>query len=189
MGHKYIVCPWLDENQRNADGLKRASELFNKAGEASQKAGIQFYITITRSNSRQTRPLAESLRTTLSGVSRSEVRQKWRWLCWISVAGKDPVSCFEKYPRFPLVHEGFVTIPTRRAAMPGRQAPFPLGRLEDVAKVRSTSTDLRAVGKGRQHITLLRMTMRKRRSRTSRSATTTCPVCDSSSERCYLREG
>ncbi|MGB2653121.1 MAG: TIM barrel protein, partial [Candidatus Acidiferrum sp.] len=42
IGHKYIVCPWIDEKQRTADGWKQVVELFNKAGEASQKAGIQF---------------------------------------------------------------------------------------------------------------------------------------------------
>ena len=42
IGYHYIVCPWIDEKMRNADGWKRVVELFNKAGEASQKAGIQF---------------------------------------------------------------------------------------------------------------------------------------------------
>ena len=34
IGHKYIVCPWLDEKQRNADGWKRAADVFSKAGQA-----------------------------------------------------------------------------------------------------------------------------------------------------------
>jgi sugar phosphate isomerase/epimerase len=43
IGQQYVVCPWIDEKQRNSpDGYKRAAELFNKAGEASKKAGIQF---------------------------------------------------------------------------------------------------------------------------------------------------
>src|ERR1700676_1685694 len=43
LGHKYIVCPWIDDSQRQTlDGYKRAADLFNKAGEASRKAGIQF---------------------------------------------------------------------------------------------------------------------------------------------------
>src|SRR5215467_15252075 len=43
VGHKYIICPWIDEKQRaEAGGWKRAAELFNKAGEESKKAGIQF---------------------------------------------------------------------------------------------------------------------------------------------------
>src|SRR5438552_6309576 len=43
VGHGYIICPWIDEKQRKEpDGWKRAADLFNRAGEASKKAGIQF---------------------------------------------------------------------------------------------------------------------------------------------------
>src|SRR5882762_11378802 len=42
VGHSYIICPWIDEKQRaEAGGWKRAAELFNKAGEASEKADNQ----------------------------------------------------------------------------------------------------------------------------------------------------
>ena len=43
LGQQFIVCPWIDESQRKqADGWKRAADLFNLAGEASRKAGLQF---------------------------------------------------------------------------------------------------------------------------------------------------
>src|ERR1700726_3916756 len=43
LGQKFVVCPWIEVSQRKeADGWKRAADLFNRAGEASQKAGIQF---------------------------------------------------------------------------------------------------------------------------------------------------
>src|ERR1700690_1843503 len=43
LGHSYIVNPWIDEEVRKQpDGWKRAAETFNRAGEACQKAGIQF---------------------------------------------------------------------------------------------------------------------------------------------------
>jgi len=43
VGHSYIICPWIDEKQRvEPGGWKRAVDLFNRAGEASKKAGIQF---------------------------------------------------------------------------------------------------------------------------------------------------
>ena len=43
VGHSYIICPWIDEKQRgDAGGWKSAADLFNKAGEESKKAGIQF---------------------------------------------------------------------------------------------------------------------------------------------------
>src|SRR3982075_370345 len=32
IGHKFVVCPWIDEKQRKTpDGYKRAADLFNKA--------------------------------------------------------------------------------------------------------------------------------------------------------------
>src|SRR5258708_19554131 len=43
LGHDYIVNPSIDrEVLKQPDGWKRAAETFNRAGEESQKAGIQF---------------------------------------------------------------------------------------------------------------------------------------------------
>src|SRR6267142_6575223 len=42
VGHTYIVNPWIDEKiRKQPDSWKHAAENFNRAGEASQKAGIQ----------------------------------------------------------------------------------------------------------------------------------------------------
>src|SRR5436309_1823755 len=41
VGHKYLVNPYIDDEVRKQpDGWKRAADAFNRAGEASQKAGI-----------------------------------------------------------------------------------------------------------------------------------------------------
>src|SRR5207245_9651166 len=43
VGHGYVICPWIDEKQRKEpSGWKHAADLFNRAAEASRKAGIQF---------------------------------------------------------------------------------------------------------------------------------------------------
>jgi sugar phosphate isomerase/epimerase len=43
IGQSYIVCPWISEEMRKQpDVWKRAADTFNKAGEISQKSGIQF---------------------------------------------------------------------------------------------------------------------------------------------------
>src|SRR5215475_7112530 len=42
MGQNFIVCPFLPEKLRNPEGLKQLAETFNRAGEESKKAGIQF---------------------------------------------------------------------------------------------------------------------------------------------------
>src|SRR6202051_3123684 len=42
VGHKFVVCPSIDEaDRKKAAEYKRAAEVFNRAGEASKKAGIQ----------------------------------------------------------------------------------------------------------------------------------------------------
>ena len=107
VSHSYIICPWIDEKQRKEPGgWKRAADLFNRAGEASQKAGVQFGY---HNHSFEFEP-ADSLGGKLPyDFFLAELDPKLVTmeldLCWISVAGKDPLTYFEKYPgRFPLVH-------------------------------------------------------------------------------------
>ncbi len=107
VGHSYIICPWIDEKQRvEPGGWKRAAALFNKAGEASKKAGIQFGY---HNHSFEFDP-ALSLGGKLPydfllAETDPKLVAMELDLCWISVAGKDPIAYFDKYPgRFPLVH-------------------------------------------------------------------------------------
>src|SRR6266436_5758279 len=107
VGHSYIICPWIDEKQRvESGGWKRAADLFNRAGEASRKAGIQFGY---HNHSFEFDP-ADSLGGKLPydfllAETDPKLVKMEMDLCWISVAGKDPLAYFEKYPgRFPLVH-------------------------------------------------------------------------------------
>ena len=107
VGHGYIICPWIDEKQRKEpEGWKRAADLFNRAGESSKKAGIQFGY---HNHSFEFDP-ADSLGGKLPydfllAETDPKLVAMEMDLCWISVAGKDPLAYFEKYPgRFPLVH-------------------------------------------------------------------------------------
>jgi sugar phosphate isomerase/epimerase len=107
VGHSYIICPWIDEKQRaETGGWKRAADLLNKAGEASQKADLQFGY---HNHSFEFQP-AETLGGKLPyDFLLAETDPKLvvleMDLCWISVAGKNPIDYFDKYPgRFPLVH-------------------------------------------------------------------------------------
>jgi sugar phosphate isomerase/epimerase len=107
LGHKIIVCPWIDEAQRkSADGYKRAAELFDKAGETSRKAGIQFgyhnhyWEFLPDANLGGKLPYDFLLESTNPENVKMELD-----LCWITVAGKDPLAYFSKYPgRFVAVH-------------------------------------------------------------------------------------
>jgi sugar phosphate isomerase/epimerase len=106
VGHKYIVCPWFEVKDRTPDGYKKAAETFSKAGEACQKAGIQFAYHNHGFEFEKTEglggklPLDYLLTETDPKLVKVELD-----LCWITVAGQDPVAYFNKYPgRFPLVH-------------------------------------------------------------------------------------
>jgi sugar phosphate isomerase/epimerase len=107
LGQSYVICPWIEESQRKSpDGWKRAADLFNRAGEASQKAGIQFGY---HNHTFEFEP-AESLGGKLpydfllANTDPKLVAFEMD-LCWITVAGKDPLPYFAQYPgRFPLVH-------------------------------------------------------------------------------------
>lgn len=106
VGHKFIVCPWIDEKQRNPDGWKRAAELFNKAGEASQNAGIQFAYHNHAFEFEPSEALGGKMPYDflLAETDPKFVKMEMD-LCWITVGGQDPVKYFEKYPgRFPMVH-------------------------------------------------------------------------------------
>ena len=139
VGHSYIICPWIDEKQRaEPGGWKRAAELFNKAGEASKKAGIQFGY---HNHSFEFQP-AESLGGKLPyDFLLAELDSKLVTmeldLCWISVAGKDPLAYFDKYPgRFPLVHvKDYVNDPNSTSSYSGATGSVKfLGHLADVGK-------------------------------------------------------
>jgi sugar phosphate isomerase/epimerase len=107
VGHQFIVCPSIDDSQRKlTSGWKKAAELFNRAGEASQKAGIQFAY---HNHTWEFKPLTDSggkfgYDILLSETDPQLVKMEMD-LCWIIVGGQDPITYFNRYPgRFPLVH-------------------------------------------------------------------------------------
>ena len=138
IGNTYLVCPWIDEKQRTADGWKRAAELFNKAGEASQKAGIQFAY---HNHSFEFSPVEDlggklAYDYLLEATDAKLVKMEMD-LCWISVAGKDPLAYFSKFPgRFPMVHvKDYVNDPNSTSSYAGATGSVSFkGRLEDVGK-------------------------------------------------------
>ena len=139
VGHSYIICPWIDEKQRAAaGGWKRAAELFNKAGEESKKAGIQFGY---HNHSFEFQP-AETLGGKLPyDFLLAETDPKFvameMDLCWITVAGKDPLAYWDKHPgRFPLVHvKDYVNDPNSTSSYDGATGSVKFqGHLADVGK-------------------------------------------------------
>ena len=104
IGQSYIVNPWIPEKLRKTDDdWKRAADTFNRAGEAARNAGIQFayhnhWFEFLPVNGK--RPYDILLQRCDPNLVKMELD-----LCWITVAGADPLEYFDRYPgRFPLVH-------------------------------------------------------------------------------------
>jgi len=106
VGQKFVVCPSIDTSQRKEDGWKRAAELFNRAGEASQKAGIQFAYHNHAFEFEPSEALGGKLPYDFLLAETDPKLVKLEMdLCWITVGGHDPLDYFSRYPgRFPLVH-------------------------------------------------------------------------------------
>ncbi len=104
LGIKYIVNPSIDrELAKSADGWKKAAETFNRAGEESQKAGIQLgYHNHVEEFKAVDGKLPYNI---LLSEGDPKLLKMEMDLGWVHEAGADPIAYFEKYPgRFPLVH-------------------------------------------------------------------------------------
>ena len=112
LGHKYLICSDIDEKQRALpDGWKRAAELFQRAGEAGQKAGIQFGYHNHTFEFQPDKSLGGKLPYDFLLVETDPHLVKMEMdLCWITEGGQDPLTYFHRYPgRFPLVHVKDIT--------------------------------------------------------------------------------
>jgi sugar phosphate isomerase/epimerase len=120
MGHQYLVNPWIDESLRKQPDIwKQVAETFNKAGELSKKAGIQFAY---HNHHFEFAPVdGKTPYDFLLEACDPQLVKMELDLCWITVAGKDPLDYFRRYPgRFPLVHvKGF-----KGSTPPGPTAPI-----------------------------------------------------------------
>ncbi len=104
IGLKYIVCPWIPEELRKSPDIwKQAAEKFNRCGEATKNAGMQFayhnhWFEFLPVDGKL--PYDELLKMCDAKTVKMEMD-----LCWITAAGSDPLKYFNAYPgRFPLVH-------------------------------------------------------------------------------------
>jgi sugar phosphate isomerase/epimerase len=104
IGNRYIVMPWIDEaDRRQPDIWERTAEVFNRAGETCSQAGMQFAY---HNHWFEFLPVnGEMPYDVLLNRCDAELVKMQLDLCWIRVAGSDPVDYFKRYPgRFPLVH-------------------------------------------------------------------------------------
>ena len=104
IGMKYMVNAILDPEERKTfDDWKRLAELFNKAGEQTRKAGIQ-YCYHNHNFEFQKFGNTTAYDYLLKALDPKLV--KFEMDCfWVTHAGQDPVAIMQKHPgRFPLLH-------------------------------------------------------------------------------------
>lgn len=104
LGQRYVVCPYLMENERkNIDQYKKLCELLNKCGETAKKAGLQLayhnhdfeFMTLDGQI-----PFDLMLKECDANLVKIEMD-----LYWTKKAGKDPLAYFKNNPgRIELWH-------------------------------------------------------------------------------------
>jgi sugar phosphate isomerase/epimerase len=106
IGQKFLVCPYLEAKMRTADGYKHLAESCNHIGETAQKAGLQLCYHNHSFEFEKVDGLDGKLPFDYLLAQTDPKRVKIEMdLCWMTVAGQDPIAYFNKYPgRFPLVH-------------------------------------------------------------------------------------
>ncbi len=134
IGHSYIVNPWIDEEVRNQpDGWKRAAETFNRAGDISKKAGIQFAYHNHWLEFIPTSDGKFPYDILLEQCDPDLVKMQMD-LCWITVGGQDPLKYFARYPgRFPMVHvKDLKRVPDLASVRGGRFAGADMTEITEV---------------------------------------------------------
>ena len=104
IGLKYMVNAILDPEERKTfDDYKRLAELFNKAGEQTQKAGIQYCY---HNHNFEFKKYGDTTAYDYLLKTLDPQLVKFEMDCfWVTHAGQDPVALMQKHPgRFPLLH-------------------------------------------------------------------------------------
>ncbi len=104
MGQKYIICPYMADEDRNKEGVKILCEAFNKAGEYTKKQGIRYgyhnhaFEFDTRIDD------APMYKMLLDNTDPKLVTFEMD-MCWVVRGKYNPVDWFNLYPgRFELSH-------------------------------------------------------------------------------------
>jgi sugar phosphate isomerase/epimerase len=104
IGHKYIVCPYVDDSERGAaENYRRIAADNNKAAEAAQKRGLLFAY---HNHAFEFDPIAGTTGMSILLAEFDPKLVKFEMdLYWMAKAKQDPIAFFKKYPgRVHLAH-------------------------------------------------------------------------------------
>ena len=103
VGHEYLVCAWIDAEERTMPGYTKIAARFNEAGETARKQGMKlgyhnYFFEFTPIDGQI--PYDFLLRECDSKNVTMEID-----VFWMKKGGADPVKYMNGYPgRFPMLH-------------------------------------------------------------------------------------
>ena len=104
LGHRYVVCPYLETADRTADSYPRLAADFNRYGEACRARGMRFAY---HNHDFEFAPLPNGGRgydLLLAGTDQALGAFEMD-LYWVTFAGQDPLALIAAHPgRFELCH-------------------------------------------------------------------------------------
>ena len=104
LGHSYIVCPWLAEDERTMAHYRDHVALFNEVGVACQEAGIQFAYHNHEFEFEPTEDGVVPYDFMLDETNPELVKMELD-LYWIAYANRSVSEYFQRDPgRYPLCH-------------------------------------------------------------------------------------
>jgi sugar phosphate isomerase/epimerase len=123
VGHKYLVCAWINDEDRSVDGYHKVAAEFTRAAETARKAGIQFAY---HNHSYEFVPLSGQLPYDILLAGSDPALVKFELdLYWITKGGASPLGYFARYPgRFPLVHVKDMSADGRMVDVGSGRIPF-----------------------------------------------------------------
>ncbi len=103
IGQEYLVCSSLPLEGQTVDNYKKVADIFSKAAEESQKAGVTF--GYHNHDYEFEKDNGQVLYDVLLDNTDPKLVKMEMDLGWVIVTGNDPLAYFDKYPgRFPLWH-------------------------------------------------------------------------------------
>jgi sugar phosphate isomerase/epimerase len=123
IGHRYVVCASLPRSEQSADGYKRVSAEFNRAGELAAKSGVRLGY---HNHDGEFTPLGSTngYDILLAECDPKLVTMQMD-LFWTVKAGKDPLAYFAKHPgRFVSVHVKDMAVGERMVDVGAGRLPF-----------------------------------------------------------------
>jgi len=104
VGHRWLVLPWIDQDDRPPEGIDRIAGLLNLAGDRAAGYGIR---VAYHNHDFDLHPWADGtvpLARLLSRLEPSHCDVELD-LYWVTKGGSEPRTWFERFPgRFPMVH-------------------------------------------------------------------------------------